>query len=108
MASWEESYDKPRQCALKQRHHFANKGPSNQGYGLCSSQVWIPELDNKEGSESASCAVVPDSLRSQGLYSSWTSLDQNTGVGHLSLLQGLFQSRDRTQVSHIAGGFFTS
>ena len=22
-----ESYDKPRQCIKKQRHHFANKGP---------------------------------------------------------------------------------
>ena len=29
-------------------------------------------------------------------------------MGSLSLLQGIFQPRDRTQVSHIAGGFFTS
>ena len=27
VASWQESYDKPRQCIEKQRHHFANKGP---------------------------------------------------------------------------------
>ena len=33
---------------------------------------------------------------------------QNTGGGSLSLLQGSSQPRDRTQVSHIAGGFFTS
>ena len=26
-AFWKESYDKPRQCIKKQRHHFANKGP---------------------------------------------------------------------------------
>ena len=26
---------------LKQRHYFANKGPSNQGYGFSSSHVWI-------------------------------------------------------------------
>ena len=25
-ASWQESYDKPRQCVKKQRHHFADKG----------------------------------------------------------------------------------
>ena len=25
----------------KQRHYFANKGPSSQGYGFCSSHVWI-------------------------------------------------------------------
>ena len=30
----ENSYDKPRQCIKKQRHHFANKGPSSQGYGF--------------------------------------------------------------------------
>jgi len=29
-------------------------------------------------------------------------------VSNLSLLQGIFPPRDRTQVSHIAGGFFTS
>ena len=26
---------------LKQRHYFANKGPSNQGYGFSSSHVWM-------------------------------------------------------------------
>ena len=26
-APWKESYDKPRQCIKKQRHHFANKSP---------------------------------------------------------------------------------
>ena len=43
-----------------------------------------------------------------GLYSPWNSPGQNTGVGSLSLLQGSSQPRDRTQVSHIAGRFFTS
>ena len=38
----------------------------------------------------------------------WNSSAQNTGVGSLSLLQGIFQPRDRTQVSRMAGGFFTS
>ena len=33
---------------------------------------------------------------------------QNTGVGSLSLLQGIFPPRDQTHVYHIAGGFFTS
>ena len=28
---WKESYDKPRQHIEKQRHYFANKGPSSQG-----------------------------------------------------------------------------
>ena len=31
----------------KQRHHFADKGPYSQGYGLSSSHVRMWELDNK-------------------------------------------------------------
>ena len=93
-------------------------------------------------------SVVSDSFVNHALYSPWNSPGQNTGVGSLSLLQGIFptqgsnpglphcrqilyqlshkgspkiqewvaypfsrgssQPRDRTQVSHIAGRFFTS
>ena len=35
----------------KQRHYFANKGPSSQGYGFSSSHVWMWELDCEEGWE---------------------------------------------------------
>ena len=35
----------------KQRHHFANKDPSSQGYGFSSSHVWVWELDHKESWE---------------------------------------------------------
>ena len=38
---WKESYDQPRQHIKKQRHYFANKGPSGQGYGSSSGHVWI-------------------------------------------------------------------
>ena len=38
---WKESYDKTRWHIKKQRHHFANKGPSSQSYGFSSSHVWI-------------------------------------------------------------------
>ena len=44
-----ESYDKPRQCIKKQRHHFASKGLNNQSYGFSSSHVPLGELDHKEG-----------------------------------------------------------
>ena len=30
------SYDQPRQHIKRQRHYFANKGPSNQGYSFSS------------------------------------------------------------------------
>ena len=33
----------------KQRHYFANKGPSSQGYGLSCGHVWMWELDCEEG-----------------------------------------------------------
>ena len=47
-ASWKKSYDQPRQPVRKQRHYFANKGPSSQSYGFSSSHVWMWELDYKE------------------------------------------------------------
>ena len=30
LAPWKKSYDQPRQHIKKQRHYFANKGPSSQ------------------------------------------------------------------------------
>ena len=41
-------YDKLRQHIKKQRHYFANIGPSSQSYGFTSSCVWMWELDYKE------------------------------------------------------------
>ena len=38
-------------------------------------------------------SVMSDSLQPHGLYSPWTSLGQNTGVGSLSLLQGIFPTQ---------------
>ena len=32
---------KPKQHIEKQRHYFANKGPSSQGYGFSSGHVWM-------------------------------------------------------------------
>ena len=41
LAPWKKSYDQPRQHIRKQRHYFANKGPSSQGYGFSSGHVWM-------------------------------------------------------------------
>ena len=47
------SYDQPRQHIKKQRHCFANKGPSSEGYGFpgvmygCESWV-IKKAETKE------------------------------------------------------------
>ena len=40
LTPWKKSYDQPRQHIQNQRHYFANKGPSSQIYGFCSSHVW--------------------------------------------------------------------
>ena len=48
LAPWKKSYDQPRQLIKKQRHYFANKGPSSQSYGFSSSHVWMWELNYKE------------------------------------------------------------
>ena len=49
LTPWKESHDQPRQHIKKQRHYFANKGPSSQGYGFSTSHVCMWELDYKEG-----------------------------------------------------------
>ena len=36
-----KSYEQTRQHIKKQRHYFANKIPSSQGYGFSSSHVWM-------------------------------------------------------------------
>ena len=43
--------------------------------------------------ESESGSVVSDALQPHGLYSSWDSPGQNTGVGSCSLLQGIFPTQ---------------
>ena len=39
LAPWKKNYDQPRRHIKKQRHYFANKGPSSQNYGFSSSHV---------------------------------------------------------------------
>ena len=40
---------------------------------------------------------MPDFLQPHGLYSPWNSPGQNTGVGSLSLLQGIFLTQESNQ-----------
>ena len=41
LAPWKKSYDNPRHCVKKKRHHFVDKGPYSQSYGFSSSHVQI-------------------------------------------------------------------
>ena len=57
--------------------------------------IWFKEYSKrpKYSSEGESCSVMFDSLRPHGLYTPWNSPGQNTGVGSLSLLQGIFPTQ---------------
>ena len=119
--------------------------PRHQCAGIIRSTAALAEFKEVKRE---SHSVVSDSLRPHGLYSPSNSPGQNSGVGSLSLIQGIFPTqgsnpglplcgwilyqlshqrsrgilewvafpfsrgsslpRDRTQVSHIAGRFFTS
>ena len=53
-------------------------------------------------------SLQPHRLKPAKLPSPWNSPGGNTGVGCHCLLQGIFLTRDRTRVFHIAGRFFTT
>ena len=48
LTPWKKSYEQSRQHTKKQRHYFANKRPSSQGYGFSHGHVWMWELDCEE------------------------------------------------------------
>ena len=41
LTPWEKSDDPPKMYIQKQRHYFADEGPSSQGYGFSSGHVWM-------------------------------------------------------------------
>ena len=57
------------------------------------SQWCLSSLPKVISTQSESCSVMSDSLQTFGLYSPWNSLGQNTGVGSLSFLQGIFPTQ---------------
>ena len=58
--------------------------------------------------ESKSHSVVSDSLRPHRLYSPWNSPGQKSGVGSLSLLQGIFPTQGSNPGLPHCRRFFTS
>ena len=73
-APWKKSYDQPRQRIKKQRHYFANKGPSSLNYGFSvgmygceswtikklSTKEWMPQtvVSEKTLKSSLDCKVI--------------------------------------------------
>ena len=58
--------------------------------------------------ESESRSAISNTLQLHWLYSPWNSLGQNTGWVAFPFSRGSSQPRDWTQVSCMAGGFFTN
>ena len=54
--------------------------------------LWEEFIDSK--SQSKCRSVLSDSLQPRGLFSSWNSPGQNSGVSNSSLLQGISQPRN--------------
>ena len=69
LAPWKKSYDQLRQHIKKQRHYFADKGPTSQSYGFSSSHAWMWELDYKE-----SWGLRNQCFRTVVLEKTWESL----------------------------------
>ena len=80
LAPWKKSYDKPRQCIKKQRHHFMNRCPYSQSYDFSAPaadkllQLCPPLWDPRDSSPPGSPNL-------------WDSQGKNTGVGCHFLLQ---------------------
>ena len=70
-------------------HHitFSSSVVKSSSTTLFYEDIWL------HLSEVKSCSVMSDSFRPYGLYNPWNSLGQNTGVGSLSFLQGIFQTQ---------------
>ena len=63
--------------------------PGSSFHGILQARIlgWVAISFSK------SCSVMSDSLQPHGLYCPWNSPGQNTGVGSLSLLQGIFPTQ---------------
>ena len=76
LTPWKKSYGQPRQHIKKQRHYFANKGPSGQSYGFpiamyrCGS--WAIEKAERQRIDAFKCGIGEDS-ESLGLQEDQTS-----------------------------------
>ena len=77
LAPQKESGDKPKQHIKKQRHYFANKGPSSQGYGfpvvMYGCESWTVKKVEREEFMLLNCGVGEDSRESLGLQGDPTS-----------------------------------
>ena len=86
---------KKKQNLKKQQKQYCNKLNKDlkNGPHQVPVDVWQKPTQYCKALEHESHSVLSDSLRPRGLYSPWNSPGQNTGVGSLSLLQGIFPTQ---------------
>ena len=67
--------------------------PGSSVHGIFQARMldWVAISFSRE---SESCSVLSNSLQPRGLHSPWNSPGQNTEVGSLSLLQGIFPTQE--------------
>ena len=70
---WKKSHDQPRQHIKKQRHYFANKGPSSQGCGMYGCESWTIKKAEHRRIDAFDWGVGEDSGESFGLQGDQTS-----------------------------------
>ena len=63
------------------------------GVWVTDGEYYVPETLRSKKSENESRSVVSNSLQPHEMYSPWYSPGQNTGVGSLSLLYGIFPTQ---------------
>ena len=109
IASWQESYEKPRQCVKKQRHHFANKGMVKVMvfplvmYRYKSWTIKKAQWLRMKVAQSCPTLCDPMDYTFHGILQ-----DRILEWVAVPFSKGSSQPRDRTLVSSIAGRFFTS
>ena len=72
-----------KSLARSTQQGFSFQAPQKESAQKVCQQVWKWKS-----------LIVSHFLRSHGLYSPWNSLGQNTGVGSLSILQGIFPNQE--------------
>ena len=90
LTPWKESYEQPRQQVKKQRHYFANKGPSSQAYILKVIFVLnvLPSETARENKGKLGNPSSPQSQTEFGLFINLTAIS----FTNMSILKGIFFS----------------
>ena len=98
----------PTPIYLPRKFHGQRSPMGYSPWGRRVSDTTVHTSSSIVKSETESHSVMSDSLWPRGLYSPLNFPGQNTGWVAFPFSRGSCQPRDQTQVSHIAGRFFTS